>query len=100
VSVTKSGVRLERFSYVSGLQLTGVVPTSIVLKNAGTAASLSIGGSQAAAGRVRIAAGGRLSGTLAGRSFHVNAAARVRLASAAPPALAPVFPGSPLARLR
>jgi hypothetical protein len=105
VSVTKAGVSLARFSYVPGLELTGVLPAGIVLRNSGAPASLRIGGSAAAAGRLRIAAGGRISGVLAGRSFHVNAAARLRLARAAPggqldwAAAASPVPASPLARL-
>ncbi|HEX4187897.1 MAG TPA: alpha/beta fold hydrolase [Solirubrobacteraceae bacterium] len=99
-AVTKAGVRLDRFSYIAGLQLTGTVPTTIVLRNAGAPAFLQIGGSQAARGRVRVASGGRLSGTLAGRSFHVNASAKVRLASASRAAPAATFPPTPLARLR
>jgi hypothetical protein len=98
--VTKGGVRLDHFSYVTGLQLTGILPASIVLKNAGAPAHLTIGGSQAAGGRLRIAAGGRLSGTLAGHSFHVNAAAKVRLARASGGEPWPPLPASPLARLR
>jgi hypothetical protein len=100
-SVTKAGVRLDRFSYVPGLQLSGLVPTTLLLKNAGAATILTIAGSQAAHGRLRMAAGGRLSGTLAGRSFHVSAASRVKLASAASgaPEAAPAIPASPLARL-
>jgi pimeloyl-ACP methyl ester carboxylesterase len=99
-NVTKGGVRLDHFSYVTGLQLTGTLPASIVLKNAGAPARLTIGGSQAAGGRLRIAAGGRLSGTLAGHGFHVNAAAKVTLARAYGGAPWPPFPASPLARLR
>ncbi|HEV7585540.1 MAG TPA: alpha/beta fold hydrolase [Solirubrobacteraceae bacterium] len=101
-NVTKAGVRLNRFSYVSGLQLTGLVPNSILLKNTGASANLTIGGSRAAAGRLRVAAGGRLSGTLGGRGFHVDAAAKVRLSSrgSAGAAPEPRFPVPRLARLR
>jgi hypothetical protein len=100
VSVTKAGVRLEHFSYIPGLELTGLLPAGIVLRNAGAPGSLAVGGSQAARGRLRILAGGRLSGTLAGRSFHVNAAAKVRLATASGAEPSSTFPTSPLAHLR
>jgi pimeloyl-ACP methyl ester carboxylesterase len=103
VRVTKAGTVLNRFSYVPGLQLTGLVPNGIVLKNAGATASLTVGGSQAAPGRIRIGSGGRISGTLAGRSFHVSAAAKVKLASAGQGEEAvsePGFPVPQLARLR
>jgi hypothetical protein len=79
------------------------VPNGIVLKNAGATASLTVGGSQAAPGRIRIGSGGRISGTLAGRSFHVSAAAKVKLASAGQGDEAvsePGFPVPQLARVR
>jgi pimeloyl-ACP methyl ester carboxylesterase len=101
---TKAGVQLNRFSYIPGLQVTGLVPIGIVLRNSGSPARLRIGGPAAAAGQVRVGASGRLSGVLAGRSFHVRAAAKVRSASASAggevgePAEAD-FPASPLARL-
>jgi pimeloyl-ACP methyl ester carboxylesterase len=100
VTVTKAGARLARFSYVPGLQLTGLVPLGILLRNAGAPASLTVGGPAAPSGHVRIGPGGRLSGVLAGRSFHVSAAAKVRLARAGQggQAPSPAFPASPLAR--
>jgi hypothetical protein len=102
VRVTKAGALLEHFSYVPGLQLTGLVPFGILLRNAGAPASLTVGGPAGPSGRLRIGSAGRLSGVLAGRSFHVRAAAKVRLASAgqageSPP---PSFPAPPLARVR
>ncbi|HWX97155.1 MAG TPA: alpha/beta fold hydrolase [Solirubrobacteraceae bacterium] len=102
-SVTRAGVVLDRFSYVPGLQLTGLVANGIVLKNAGATATLTVRGSQAATGRIRVASGGRISGTLAGRSFHVSAAAKVKLARAgqgSEAASEPAFPVRQLARLR
>jgi pimeloyl-ACP methyl ester carboxylesterase len=102
VRVTNAGAVLDRFSYVPGLELTGLVPFGILLRNAGAPASLSVGGSAAASGRLRIGSGGRLSGLLAGRSFHVSAAAKVRLAGAgrSGEATSPTFPVPPLARVR
>jgi pimeloyl-ACP methyl ester carboxylesterase len=101
VRVTKAGALLERFSYVPGLQLTGLVPFGILLKNAGAPASLRVGGPAAPSGHLRIGSGGRLSGVLAGRSFHVSAAAKVRLARAGQgsQARSPAFVVSPLARV-
>ena len=101
-SVTRAGTVLSRFSYVPGLQLSGLVPNGIVLKNRGATASLTVSGSHAAAGHIRISAGGRISGTLAGRSFRVNAAAKVKLARAGQGgegATEPIFPIPQLARL-
>jgi pimeloyl-ACP methyl ester carboxylesterase len=101
VTVTKAGALLERFSYVPGLQLTGLVPFGILLRNAGAPASLTVGGPAGPSGHLRIGSGGRLSGVLAGRSFHVSAAAKVRLARAGQggQAPSPAFPASPLARV-
>jgi hypothetical protein len=101
VRVTKAGALLERFSYVPGLQLSGLVPFGILLKNAGTPASLTVGGPGAPSGHLRIGSGGRLSGVLGGRSFQVSAAAKVRLARAGQGSEAgsPAFPVSPLARV-
>jgi pimeloyl-ACP methyl ester carboxylesterase len=100
VRITRAGAVLERYSYISGLQLTGLVPSAILLKNGAATASLTVGGAQAAAGRLRIASGGRLSGTLAGRSFHVSATGKVSLAGAGGEAATePVFPIPQLARL-
>ena len=100
--MTPAGTVLSRFSYVPGLQLSGLVPNGIVLKNRGATASLTVSGSHAAAGHIRISAGGRISGTLAGRSFRVNAAAKVKLARAGQGgegATEPIFPIPQLARL-
>jgi pimeloyl-ACP methyl ester carboxylesterase len=103
VRMTTAGAVLSRYSYIPGLQLTGLVPKGILLKNEGRAARLTVGGPAAAAGRVRIDAGGRLSGTLAGRAFHVSVAGRVRLARSgaggAAPQAAPGLPATPLARV-
>jgi pimeloyl-ACP methyl ester carboxylesterase len=97
VTMTAAGAALNHYSYVRGLQLTGLVGTGILLKDRGSSASLAVGGSSATAGRVRIAAGGRLSGTLAGRPFHV---AGVRIARArGGPTATPAIPATPLARV-
>ncbi len=107
VRLTTTGVVLSRLSYVPGVQLSGVIPGSILLKNTGTAANLTIAGAAASPGRLRIASGGRLTGVLAGRALHVNVSARVRVAGVGPPGgsgewLPPPtsFPLAPLAHLR
>jgi pimeloyl-ACP methyl ester carboxylesterase len=101
VRVTKAGALLDRFSYVPGVQLTGLVPFGILLHNAGAPASLTVGGPAAPSGHLRIGSGGRLSGVLAGRPFHVSAAAKVRLALAGQggEAQSPSFPVAPLAHV-
>jgi pimeloyl-ACP methyl ester carboxylesterase len=104
VRMTRAGAVLNHLSYIPGVQLTGLLPTGILLRNSGPAASLAIGGSQAAGGRLKISSGGRLSGVLAGAAFHVSVASRVTAAGVGRgsewPAPAPAFPRSALARLR
>ncbi len=80
VKLTSAGAELDHLSYVPGVQLTGLISTGILLKNKGSAANLSVGGSAASAGHLRVEPGGHLSGALAGRSFHVDVAARVKVA--------------------
>jgi len=103
VRMTTAGAVLDRLSYIPGVQLTGLVPTGILLRNSGPAASLTIGGSQAAGGHLKISSGGRLSGVLAGGAFHANALRRVTAAGAGDnsqwPAPAPAFRRSALARV-
>jgi hypothetical protein len=101
--VGKGGVQLHRLSYVPGVELTGVIPGELLLRNTGPTASLGVGGPEAASGRLRIAAGGRVSGVLSGHRLHADVAARVRVARAARGAWpdAPAsFPLPGLARLR
>jgi len=80
VKMTKAGAELDRLSYISGVRISGLIPTGILLKNKGSAANLSIGGSAAANGHLRISSGGHLSGVLGGQSFHVSVFAKVKVA--------------------
>jgi pimeloyl-ACP methyl ester carboxylesterase len=103
--MTTTGVRLRRFSYVPGVQLSGLIPTGILLKNSGAPATLGVGGAAAAGGQLRIASGGRLSGVLGGRPFRVNVAASVRVARSSATSVhgsagTIAFPLPALARLR
>jgi pimeloyl-ACP methyl ester carboxylesterase len=82
VKMTKTGPRLDRLSYIPGLQISGLISTDLLLKNRGSAADLSIGGAAAATGRLRISSGGRISGVLGGRPVNVDVAAKVKLARA------------------
>ena len=105
VRITKAGAVLNRFSYIPGVQLSGVIPTSLLLKNKGSAANLTIDGSAAARGHVRVNAGGRISGVLAGRRFAVRVAASTARAArtgveAEWPAASVSFPLPALARIR
>jgi pimeloyl-ACP methyl ester carboxylesterase len=82
VAITSAGAKLEHLVYVPGVQLTGLIPTRLLLRNTGPAANLRVGGSAATAGRLRLASGGRLSGVLEGRDIHLNVSAQVKRARA------------------
>jgi pimeloyl-ACP methyl ester carboxylesterase len=102
VKITKAGVVLDRLIYVPGVQISGLIPIALLLKNTGPAANLSIAGASAADGRLHVGAGGHVSGVLAGRSFHLVVAARVKAARVGPAGQAdrPTGPvGFPLAGL-
>jgi pimeloyl-ACP methyl ester carboxylesterase len=103
--MTGSGALLRRFAYVPGVTVSGFIPTGLLLRNRGAGASLTIGGSAAAAGDMHVGSAGRLSGVLGGRSFRVNVAQQVRIARAvaghdAAEAQPVTFPLPALARLR
>jgi pimeloyl-ACP methyl ester carboxylesterase len=107
VRITNSAAVLDRLSYVSGVQLSGAIPTELLLKDRGAAANLRIGGSAAAGGSVRIKAGRRVEGVLSGERFAVKVTSKAKGASTARsaseyewPAASISFPPSTLARLR
>ncbi len=99
--ITSSALRLHRMSFVGGVQITGSFP---VVHGHLRPTDLSVEGSRAARGTVRVGAGSHVSGTLGGRHFNVSLA-KVKLASAANsapislPGLNLRFPAPPLARL-
>jgi pimeloyl-ACP methyl ester carboxylesterase len=72
-----SAARLRRYSFVTGVQLSGVFP---VLNGELQPATIAISGSQAAHGRVTFGLRRYVTGTLGGRRFKVSLAT-VRLAS-------------------
>jgi hypothetical protein len=82
VAMTGAGAKLAHLAYVPGVRLSGLVPKGVLLRNKGPAANLSVSGSAGAGGRLRMASGGRLSGVLGGRSFHINVSAQVKVARA------------------
>jgi pimeloyl-ACP methyl ester carboxylesterase len=82
VKITKAGAELDRLSYIPGVQISGLIPTGILLQNKGSAANLSISGSTAANGHLRISAGGHFSGVLARQPFSVSVSAKVKLSRA------------------
>jgi pimeloyl-ACP methyl ester carboxylesterase len=100
--ITSSALRLHRMSFVGGVQITGSFP---VVNGHLRPADLSVEGSRAARGTVRVGTGSHVSGTLGGRHFNVSLA-KVKLASAGKstqlslPGLDLRFPAPPLARLR
>lgn len=108
MTMTSTGVRLHRFAYVPGVQVSGLVPTALLLRDSGAAANLTVAGSSASTGRLRLRSGGRASGVLGGRSFTADVSATVRVARAGAvaaargplPAGEPTLPLSALARIR
>ncbi len=103
--VTKTGVVLDRYSYVAGVRLSGVIPIGLLLKAKGPSGELIVSGAGAASGHVRLSTGHRVSGVLGGRGFAARITART--ARSAPgaalaaewPAPATLPPPSALARL-
>lgn len=81
----RGGVRLRRYSFVPGVELSGLVPS-----RSGAALRLRVTGSAAATGSFRVA-GGRVSGRLGGRRFDIEARPQAS-AAAAPPRRAAPFP--------
>jgi hypothetical protein len=82
MTMTKGGAQLRRFAYVPGVQVSGLIPTSMLLHNSGAAANLTVGGFAASGGRLRLRSGGHASGVLGGRSFSANVSATVKVARA------------------
>ena len=76
VKVTKSGAVLNRLSYVPGVQLSGVISTNLLLKDKGSTANLTIGGSGDAQGHLQVSSGGHVVGALAGRHFAITVSPR------------------------
>jgi pimeloyl-ACP methyl ester carboxylesterase len=74
--VTKSAVVLSRLSYVPGVTLDGALPNDLLLKDRGGAGTLRVGGPATAGGQIRIAAGGRVEGVLAGQRFATRLTAK------------------------
>jgi pimeloyl-ACP methyl ester carboxylesterase len=78
-TITAAGVRLRRFSFITGIQLSGLLPTS---NGKLQTATVEVAGAGAAPGTVRISNGKRTSGTLGGKRFDI-ATSTVKLSSAA-----------------
>ena len=70
--VTKSGVVLSRYSYLPGVQISGTIPTGLLLRDHGSSSNLAVSGSAASRGRLRLTAGHRLAGVLGGRRFSIK----------------------------
>jgi pimeloyl-ACP methyl ester carboxylesterase len=79
--LSASAARLKRYSFVTGVQLSGTFP---VQNGELQPATIAISGSQAAAGSVTFGLHKYVTGTLGGRHFKINLAT-VRLASASQP---------------
>jgi hypothetical protein len=99
--LSSTTLRLHRFSFVSGVELSGALP---VRHGKLQTATIHIGGFAAAGGSIRVGvgAGAALTGTLGGRHVRVEVG-KVKLSRAGAggewPAHAPAFPLGGLARL-
>jgi pimeloyl-ACP methyl ester carboxylesterase len=69
--ISSSAVRLARFSFVPGVQISGSFP---IRNGKLQPATVSVLGANAAHGSVRLAAGERVAGTLGDRRFDLNVA--------------------------
>jgi pimeloyl-ACP methyl ester carboxylesterase len=70
--VTSSSVVIDHYSFLPGVQLSGTIPTGLLLRDRGSSSSLAVSGPAASRGRLRLAAGHRLAGVLAGRRFSIK----------------------------
>jgi len=96
VKVTKTGAVLNHLSYVPGVQLSGVISTNLLLKDRGSTANLTIGGTGDAPGHLQISSGGRVVGALAGRHFAVTVSPTARKAQAARAGREQELPAAPV----
>jgi pimeloyl-ACP methyl ester carboxylesterase len=83
VKVTRTEAALNHLSYVPGVQLSGVISTNLLLKDKGSTANLTIGGTGDAQGHLQISSGGHVVGALAGRHFAVTVSPKAKNAQAA-----------------
>jgi len=65
--VTRTGIRFRRVEYIPGVRITGFLPDR-------GSASFTVSGGPAARGKVKISAGGRISGRLGGKRIGGTAA--------------------------
>jgi pimeloyl-ACP methyl ester carboxylesterase len=106
MTLTASGVQLHGLSYVPGVTLSGRLPIGLLRHHPGTSAELTISGSAATHGRLRLPESGELTGALGGHAIHARVPASANVASAATGTsalawLTQPLPGasSPLARI-
>ncbi len=90
--VTKTNVVLDHYSYIAGVRLSGAIPLSLLLKSKGPSGNLTVSGSSATSGHVRLSTGHRVSGVLGGRSFAARISARTASAAAQGASLAGEWP--------
>jgi pimeloyl-ACP methyl ester carboxylesterase len=93
--MTSAGARLHGYAYVPGVRISGLVPMGILFKDQGSPARLLIQG--VAAGRLVLAAAGRVSGELGGRRIALRLPAKLASAPVAEPA---EFPLAQLAKMK
>lgn len=70
--ITKTSIVLSHYTYIPGVQVSGTISTKLLLTANGPEATLTIGGSAATGGIVRLSTGHRFSGVLGGHAFSVK----------------------------
>ncbi|HEY1833425.1 MAG TPA: alpha/beta hydrolase, partial [Solirubrobacteraceae bacterium] len=83
MTVTSSGVQLHALSYVPGVTLSGRLSLGLLRRHGGTSAELTIGGSAAVHGRLRLPGSGELTGALDGHAIHARIPATASVAASA-----------------
>src|ERR1019366_3536053 len=72
VRITKTTAVLSRYSYIPGVQISGTISTSLLLRSKGSTATITVSGSAAAAGQLRVSSAHHFSGVLGGHAFSVH----------------------------
>ena len=94
--MTKTGAVLNPLSYVPGVQLSGVISINLLLKDKGSTANLTIGGTGDAQGHLQISSGGHVVGALAGRHFATTVSPKAKNAQAARAGREQEWPAAPI----
>jgi pimeloyl-ACP methyl ester carboxylesterase len=94
MTVSSTGVRLHGVVYIPGVTVSGLIPSAVLLRHKTTgAAELTIAGSAAAGGRLRLPESGSVTGRLGGHAVRARVPAHAASAAAG---TSESWPGGPL----